>query len=207
MPPKATGRGRGRGRGGRVGGQTNTGSPDDSPAMAATSVPEVKLEDTQSETSFADTSQANPAYSNAEPMDIDNNALDSPASVPTETPAPTPRRGIEASEIPDAPTSSVALEAPVVLGEKQVKKSRFKPKIKRTDPKVLEARAAEEDEKRFKREKEAAKLAGIATRGMSFRGMRGRGRGDAMGRGRGGSSSAAGLFGVAPDSGKFNSFQ
>ena len=116
----------------------------------------------------------------------------SPASQPTETPASTPLR--VAPEVP---------LAPAVLGGKVKKESRFKPKANRTSKSKLDELADQERRRKAKSAADEARLAGRAARGMDFRGMRGRGRGDAMGRGKVPTSSGAGLWGVAPEMRKF----
>jgi DNA-directed RNA polymerase III subunit RPC4 len=119
-------------------------------------------------------------------MDVDPN--DSPASQPTETPAPTPIR----------PTPVITPTEPIV---KVKKESRFKPKAVRTSQAKLAEVEAAEREKQKKLDEAYDKAQRLAGRGNA---LRGRGRGDAMGRGRSmASKGATGAFGGAWESGKF----
>lgn len=214
MAPKAPGRtsrsrstrARGGGRGGKI-----SEAPVVEELTAAASSPESKVEEDKSQSMLSRSPQPIILQTVPKPqidsMDIDqevkhealvdpNPPMDpntSPASQPTETPAPTPLR-----PVPEPSSASTP-----VLGEKIKKESRFKPKNVRTSRSRLEDLA--EDER--KRKAEAARNAAYAergARGMDFRGMRGRGRGDVMGRGRG-ATKAGGIWGIAPEMGKFGS--
>ncbi|KAH8599906.1 RNA polymerase III RPC4-domain-containing protein [Bisporella sp. PMI_857] len=203
MPPKASGtsaRGRGtayrgRGRGGRGRGQVNTDANDAAGVnVSASSASELRLkvEDDESQSTLSNSPLhtvplVTPFRGEEDTMDVDTGGLNSPASIPTETPASTPMR----------PSQNATPVVPPVEGEK--KKSRFKPKSIRSSKIKREELAAEERAKKERNEEANERLAAKATRGMDFRGMRGRGRGDSMGRSRG-TTSAGGLWGIAPES-------
>lgn len=227
MPPKGSTRGRGSGTRGRGRGRGRGKSLDDLAAAPAEPIgPSVvsqtlKVEDDESQSTLSDSPRHNvpqtapdgveamelveaveavaavQAQSETQRMDVDNadDPMDpntSPASQPTETPAPTPLR--------PAPAPSIV---PAVLGEKVKKESRFKPKANRSAKSKLDELADQERRRKAQSAADEARAAGRAARGMDFRGMRGRGRGDAMGRGRIPQSSGAGLWGVAPEMRKF----
>jgi len=221
MPPKGSTRGRGSGTRGRGRGRGRGKSSDDpadapaepiaSPALSQT----LKIEDDESQSTLSgspypsvsqtappsveageaiEAIEAREAQNASQDMDVDKPDIPmdpntSPASQPTETPAPTPLR-------PAAPGPPVV---PAVLGGKVKKESRFKPKANRTAKSKLDELADQERRRKAQSAADEARAAGRAARGMDFRGMRGRGRGDAMGRGKIPSSSGAGLWGVAPE--------
>ena len=193
MPPKgaqggARGRRPHRGRGGR-GSAANTSS-----------APSLKLEDEpESQSTIADNLMidAEPAAGITpvhEEEQSDPNY--SPATQPTETPAPTPVR------LPPTTsnTNGAAASDSGAKGTAPPKMSRFKPKIVRAKLKDREEREAREREKENALLGAAAAAAARASRGTWGRGRGGRGRGDAMGRGRGvqTSGTASGPFAEAP---------
>jgi DNA-directed RNA polymerase III subunit RPC4 len=131
--------------------------------------------------------------------DADPSPNSSPATVPTETPAPTPiRPSALRPEASDA-MSTTRGRGGAMGGRVKATESRFKPKNIRRDKTELKQLA----------EREQARLAGIAAaaareeaRALRGRGRVMRGRGDAMGKGAGlgrSAGTASGIFGVVPE--------
>lgn len=193
MPP----RGRGGSRRGRGRGASATPAPDSAapPSPPATSLqqleigaPDIPMVDVDAP-GFVTPSHAQDDAGTS--MDVDPNG--SPATQPTETPAPTPIR-------PFLPPSANVVPAALPAGVKVKKESRFKPKAVRTSEakrkEMEEAEAARQRELAMEREK-ASRSSG---RGNS---LRSRGRGNAMGRGKQISTAGAtGIFGGTWASGK-----
>jgi DNA-directed RNA polymerase III subunit RPC4 len=205
MPP-ARGAGRGRGRGRGRGGAAAA----DGPAVDGVVKQEVKEEPDASST---DTLMATPPVELAPeaapvaPMLVDSTSSSmSPASAPTETPAPTPVRppvqrletlGLSARGQLGAPRGPSG----VGRGTGRAMAGKFKPKAVRRGIEERAQAEAEEKARREEREKEAWQAENAARGNLRGRWMRGRGRGDAMGRGGPsdrGRSAATGLFSVAP---------
>jgi DNA-directed RNA polymerase III subunit RPC4 len=211
MPPRAArgaARGRGRGRG------KAPAAPEDLPDAPVILPPRGNGDSSQS-TAAASSQPDAPGTIMTTPQhqlneDAEPSPNSSPATIPTETPAPTPAR-------PTQPDSSEPIVAhtgrlsgrggrPGVRGgtEKPAAPSRFKPKNIRTDRRVLEERAINEQER----------LAAIAaeSRAEEARLMRGRGRplrgrGDAMGSRPKPKTTASGIFGALPEmNSKLNGF-
>ncbi|KAE9373632.1 hypothetical protein N431DRAFT_544581 [Stipitochalara longipes BDJ] len=203
MPPKAArgaARGRGRGRG-----KASAPPPVEQPSTSQPSTHDNMEIDSQSTMAPSSPFEA-PVPKITTPQndflnDADPSPNSSPATVWTETPAPTPIR--PSALRPEPPPILPPTRGGIASRGSRVKatESRFKPKNIRRDAKELEDL----------RKKEQARLAAIASeeagrealksRGAMGRGWGMRGRGDAMGRGagRGKAGTASGIFGVMPE--------
>jgi DNA-directed RNA polymerase III subunit RPC4 len=196
MPPKGSGsarrgstrgRGRGRGRGGASGSAPPPADVQSESQSTITSSPAIK-----SEPDAVVTPEHSRDENNQEPMDLDPNS--SPATQPTETPAPTPIR----------PLSSMQMQSPAIASGSGTrggakKESKFKPKNVRRGQEELNALEKKERERRAAlAAQQQHTVAAIGV--LSYRG-RGRGRGDPMGMGRGRGmtkSTSSGVFSVLP---------
>ncbi|PBP17088.1 DNA-directed RNA polymerase III RPC4 [Diplocarpon rosae] len=221
MPPKAVRGGRGRGQGrGRGRGRGKATASAAGPAPETSDEKTVKEEEEEEEARLlAGAPQqlyagavSTPQLSEAGDDTFSPNS--SPATVPTETPAPTP--GGAASSTLSLASANATLQpepdAPAATGGGLSTRggrggarggpkapSKFKPKAVRTDASKLAELARKEQERlagiAATRAREEAKL-------LRGRGRPARGRGDVMGRsaGRGGGSGGSGLFGAMPES-------
>jgi DNA-directed RNA polymerase III subunit RPC4 len=199
MPPKAVrgaGRGRGRGRGKApassleehhsISQSITQGDVDSQSAMASSSSLELPIpKSTTPQNEF---------------LDADPSPNSSPATVWTETPAPTPIRPPSTLKTESSSRILPPTRGGITSRGSEVKAtgSRFKPKNIRRDAKELEDLQKKEKIRLDAIAAEEAKKAARAARGRGW-GMRG--RGDAMGRGGGRAriATASGTFGVVPE--------
>ena len=137
-----------------------------------------------------------PKASTPPPPETDDNDPNSPATIPTETPAPTPVRP-STGTLPTRGRGGVR-GGRGGRGASAAAPSKFKPKIIRREQSEREGLAREE----LKRKQDAADAAAREEARGSRGGARGfpsRGRGDAMGRGREQQrTTSTGVFGVLP---------
>ncbi|KAK0130032.1 hypothetical protein ONS96_000570 [Cadophora gregata f. sp. sojae] len=228
MPPKSASRAparRGRAKAVR-GGKAGDAAPDSVSSPALKEEP-LGAED-QADQSVAGTSssQAPAALVSTPQLSEDGvSPNSSPATVPTETPAPTPARPAHAPILPrtapplkidpDAPSTSAASTEPStqpsVRGGPSTRggrggarggpkaPSKFKPKAVRSDASKRAELAQKEQERLAGLAASAAKAEARANRG---RGRPARGRGDVMGRPAmsRGSGGGSGIFGALPES-------
>ncbi|PMD41307.1 hypothetical protein L207DRAFT_565224 [Hyaloscypha variabilis F] len=203
MPPKgARGAGRGRGRGR---GKASAPPPGEQPPPSQPSTHDSMDIDSQSTVAPSSPLEA-PVPKITTPQsdflnDADPSPNSSPATVWTETPAPTPIR--PSALRPEPPPILPPTRGGVASRGARVKatESRFKPKNIRRDARELEdLRKKEQARLAAIAAEEAGRAAWKARAGMG-RGWGMRGRGDAMGRGagRGRSGTASGVFGVMPE--------
>jgi DNA-directed RNA polymerase III subunit RPC4 len=206
MPPRGSRGKLARGRGGRGKAPTKLA---EEPSCSAQEPAGTNTNDEPTSQSTLEASSATESARVTTPQrlqDADPSPNSSPATVPTETPAPTPARPTQQPDESAAGSSAVASPTRGGGGVTRGKRgrggtaapSKFKPKIIRREQSEREELAREEQKRKETAAAQVAREEARLSRGRG-RGFPGRGRGDAMGRGRDDrKTTATGTFGVAP---------